>query len=70
MRAEGDPMPLVEIHLLEGRTDDQKKALLTAVTAAVHDSIGAPLESIRVWVQEFTPREYMIAGVLAADRKK
>jgi len=45
-------------------------ALLTAVTAAVHDSIGAPLESIRVWVQEFTPREYMIAGVLAADRKK
>jgi len=63
-------MPLVEIHLLEGRTDDQKKALLTAVTAAVHDSIGAPLESIRVWVQEFSPSEYMIAGVLAADRKK
>jgi 4-oxalocrotonate tautomerase len=66
----GAKMPLVEIHLLEGRTDDQKKALLAAVTAAVHDSIGAPLESIRVWVQEFTPKEYMIAGVLAADRKK
>ena len=63
-------MPLVEIHLLEGRTDDQKKALLTAVTMAVHDSIGAPLESIRVWVQEFSPRDYMIAGVLAADRGK
>lgn len=63
-------MPLVEIHLLEGRTDDQKKALLTAVTAAVHESIGAPLDSIRVWVQEFSPREYMIAGVLAAERKK
>lgn len=63
-------MPLVEIHLLEGRTDEQKKALLSAVTAAVHESIGAPLESIRVWVQEFNPREYMIAGVLAAERKK
>ena len=63
-------MPLVEIHLLEGRTDEQKKALLTAVTAAVRDSIGAPLESIRVWVREFTPKDYMIAGVLAADRKK
>jgi 4-oxalocrotonate tautomerase len=63
-------MPLVEIHMLEGRTDEQKKALLAAVTAAVHDSIGAPLESIRVWVQEFTPREYMIGGVLAAERKK
>jgi 4-oxalocrotonate tautomerase len=63
-------MPLIEIHLLEGRTDEQKKALLTAVTAAVHDSIGAPLDSIRVWVQEFSPKEYMIAGVLAVERKK
>lgn len=63
-------MPLVAIHLLEGRTDEQKKALLTAVTAAVRDSIGAPLETIRVWVQEFSPKEYMAAGVLAADKKK
>jgi len=63
-------MPLVEIHLIEGRTDEQKKALLTAVTRAVHDSIGAPLETIRVWVQEFSPKEYMAAGVLAADKKK
>jgi len=63
-------MPLVAIHLLEGRTDEQKKALLTAVTAAVRDSIGAPLETIRVWVQEFSPTEYMVAGVLAADRRE
>jgi 4-oxalocrotonate tautomerase len=62
-------MPLIEIRLLEGRTDEQKKALLSAVTAAVHDSIGAPLESIRVWIQEFAPTEYMAAGVLAADRR-
>ena len=63
-------MPLVEIHLLEGRTAEQKKALLSAVTKAVHESIGSPIESIRVWVQEFAPTEYMAAGVLAADRKK
>ena len=63
-------MPLIEIHLIEGRTDEQKKALLASVTRAVQESIGAPLETIRVWVQEFSPKEYMIAGVLAADRKK
>ena len=63
-------MPLIEVHLLEGRTDEQKKALLASVTTAVHESIGAPLESIRVWVQEFSPKEYMVAGVLAADRKR
>ena len=43
-------MPLIEVHLLEGRTDEQKKALLQAVTEAVHTSIGASLESIRIWI--------------------
>jgi 4-oxalocrotonate tautomerase len=62
-------MPLIEIHLLEGRTDEQKEKLLAAITQAVHDSIGAPLPSIRVWIQEFSPKEYMIAGELAARRK-
>ncbi len=63
-------MPLIEIHLLEGRTDEQKKALLTAVTEAVHISIDAPRETIRVWLQEISPKEFMAAGILAADRKK
>ncbi len=62
-------MPLIEIHLLEGRSDEQKKILLTAVTKAVQDSIGAPLETIRVWIQEMPPKTFMAAGVLAADRK-
>ena len=63
-------MPLIEIHLLEGRTDEQKRALLQAVTDAVHTSVGASLESIRVWINEFSRAEYMAAGVLAADKKK
>lgn len=63
-------MPLIEIHLLEGRTDEQKKALCSAVTEAVHTSIGAPVETIRVWLQEFSPKDYMGAGVWYGDRKK
>ncbi len=63
-------MPLIEIHLLEGRTDAQKKALLASVTAAVQESIGAPIESIRVWIQEFSPPEYTAAGVWYGDKKK
>ncbi len=62
-------MPLVEIHLLEGRTDEQKKALLSAVTQAIHTSLGAPLETIRVWIEEFSPREYMSGGVWYADKR-
>jgi 4-oxalocrotonate tautomerase len=63
-------MPLVEIHLLEGRTAEQKRALLDAVTRAIHESIGAPLDSIRVWIEELEPDGYMAGGVLAADKRK
>ncbi len=61
-------MPLVEIHLLEGRTKEQKRALLEAVTRAVQESIQAPLKSIRVWIQEIPRDEFMTAGVLASEK--
>ena len=57
-------MPLVQINMLTGRTAEQKKALLEAVTAAVHDSIGAPVESIRVWIHEMPYDSYMAGGQL------
>lgn len=62
-------MPLIEIHLIEGRTDEQKEALLTAVTRAVQGSIGVPLPSIRIWIQEVRARDYMAGGELLADRR-
>lgn len=63
-------MPLIEVHLLEGRTDAQKERLLTAVTRAVQESIGAPLSTIRVWIHELSPKEYMSGGELAAHKKR
>ena len=62
-------MPLIEIRLLEGRTAEEKKTLLASVTRAVQESIGAPLPSIRVWVQEMPPTDYMVAGKLVLERK-
>lgn len=61
-------MPLVAIHLLKGRSKEQKKALLEAVTRAVEESIQAPLETIRVWIQEIPPDEFMTAGTLSSEK--
>ncbi len=61
-------MPLVEIRLLEGRSTEQKRKILKSVTDAVRVSSGAPLERIRVWINEMPPEHYMVAGVTAADR--
>ena len=44
--------------------------LLTAITRAVQESIGAPLSTIRVWIQEFSPKAYMSGGELAAHKKR
>jgi 4-oxalocrotonate tautomerase len=62
-------MPLINVHLAAGRTDEQKKALMEALTKAAQDSIGAPLPSIRVWITEMQPTEFMAGGVLLADRQ-
>jgi 4-oxalocrotonate tautomerase len=61
-------MPLIQVNMAAGRTDEQKKALLSAITEAVHTSIGAPIPSIRVWIHEFPATQYMAGGEWLVDR--
>jgi 4-oxalocrotonate tautomerase len=62
-------MPLIEVHLARGRTEQEKRALMEAITEAVQRSIDAPLPSIRVWIHEFAREEFMAAGEVLADRR-
>jgi 4-oxalocrotonate tautomerase len=62
-------MPLIEVHMAEGRTLEQKQRLLSAITEAVQASVGVPTASIRVWIHEFRPTEYMAGGEILADRR-
>jgi len=62
-------MPLIQVNMLEGRTAEQKAAMLKAITAAVHESIDAPIASIRVWIHEFAPTDFISAGQLASEHK-
>jgi 4-oxalocrotonate tautomerase len=54
-------MPLVQISLREGRSAQQIRTLISALTSAVTESIGAPKESIRVIVTE-VPASHWAAG--------
>lgn len=62
-------MPLAHISLARGRSDEEKRALLQAVTQAIHESVGAPIPSIRVWITEFEATEFMAGGETLADRR-
>ena len=55
-------MPLVRITLARGRTPEQLAALGEAVTAAVHESVGAPRENVRVVVTECEPDLWFVGG--------
>lgn len=62
-------MPLVNIQMAEGRSPAQKKALLAAITDAMHEHVGAPRESVRVWINEFPNTDFMAGGELLADKQ-
>ncbi len=54
-------MPLVEVTLTQGRAPEQLRELMHRVHEAVHGSLGANPQSIRVIVRE-VPRELWSAG--------
>lgn len=61
-------MPLIHIQMAKGRTPEQKRALLASITEVTQRAIGAPLPSIRVWITEIEPMEYMAGGEMLAER--
>lgn len=60
-------MPIAQIYLMEGRTVDQKRALIEKVTLAIVEAVDAPKESVRVLLQEVPKEHWGIAGVSAKD---
>lgn len=62
-------MPLVEITLVEGRTAEQIRALMSATTEAVVASIAAPKESIRVVIREVPATHWAAGDVTIAERR-
>ncbi len=62
-------MPLVNVHMAAGRTAEQKKALMDAITHAMETHIGAPRSSVRVWITEMENTDFMAGGELLADKQ-
>jgi 4-oxalocrotonate tautomerase len=63
-------MPLVNVQMASGRTEQQKRALMTAITEAMVEHLGAPIESVRVWITEFPATDFMAGGEVLADRQQ
>ena len=62
-------MPLVNVTMARGRSAEQKSAMLHAIADAIHESIGAPRDSIRVWVNEVENTDFLAGTEILADKQ-
>lgn len=62
-------MPLVNVHMGKGRSVDDKRRMMDAITEAIVTSVGAPKDSVRVWITEMDDTDFMAGGELLADKR-
>ena len=55
-------MPILNVQISQGLSAAQQTALLQKMTQAIVDSVGAPLASIRIILQEIPPEHVIVAG--------
>jgi 4-oxalocrotonate tautomerase len=61
-------MPVVTVQLWEGRSVDQKRALVRAITDAMVEHADARPDGLHVIIQEYSRENWARAGVLGVDR--
>lgn len=62
-------MPIIHVHMFEGRTIDQKRKLVAAMTEAVVKALEVKPEVVRIILHDMALHDYAVAGVLRADSK-
>jgi 4-oxalocrotonate tautomerase len=62
-------MPVVTIQMWTGRTQQQKRALVRAITEAMEQHAGAKPTNLHVIIQEVPKENWALAGVMGDERK-
>lgn len=63
-------MPVVTVQMWEGRTLEQKRSLVQAITDAMVKHAGASPDALHVILDEVSPENWARAGVLGVDRSR
>lgn len=63
-------MPTIRVDLFEGRTHEQKKALVKALTQACVETLGSKPESVDVLLFDVAPSNWATGGELWSEKKK
>ncbi|MGD9736259.1 MAG: 2-hydroxymuconate tautomerase [Solirubrobacterales bacterium] len=58
-------MPMLEVHLLAGRSDEELRTMVSKLTDAMVESVGAERETVQVIVDEVQLSHWAQAGQTA-----
>ena len=61
-------MPFIEVHFVEGRTEEQRERLAKAITDAVAEIFGVSRESVWIEFDEMPKTHFATGGVLRSKR--
>lgn len=60
-------MPIIQIQMLEGRSEQQIKEIIRSVTNAVVETAHVPAENVRIIVTEIAHSHWGVAGKTKAE---
>ncbi|MCP4596910.1 2-hydroxymuconate tautomerase [Neptuniibacter sp.] len=55
-------MPILQVNMMEGRSEEQKERLIEELTVACVRALNAPQESVRVMINEMPKQHFGIGG--------
>lgn len=61
-------MPIINVTLIEGRSDEVIEGFMKNVARTASESLNAPLESVRVIVQQVPPSRFAVGDKLKSEK--
>lgn len=63
-------MPIIEMHLMQGRTQEQKRAVAAAISEAVTRTLGVGPEQVRLLITEHGAEDFSVGGITAGMKRE
>lgn len=62
-----EKLPIVMVNIKEGRTLEQKRAMVSGVTKVLCDTLNVPQSSVRIIINDMKNENFAVAGTLVCD---
>ncbi|MBL8628783.1 MAG: 4-oxalocrotonate tautomerase family protein [Rhodospirillaceae bacterium] len=63
-------MPLIQVSIMQGRSEQQKTDFAAKVTAVACETLDVKPEQVRVLINELPPQNWFVGGVAKTPPKK